>query len=228
MIQRFVIRQPTERAYVRNALFALELLDGVTLSRVTDGVLLIADGLRGKPTVNATGLFVWRSEDLSALRKITVDPGTLPYEKREITVAELRLPPDKKPLTTVELSPRTNYVVPVGITGLRGTLIEERVDPPVPVLDAKVRLAWLDEDGVSWREAPTLSVTNSRGDFLSVLRLASAQVPNVDAGGSLTVRLRVKRDENERSSTDVKLVHGRVAEPTTEDTRTFAWDELQF
>jgi hypothetical protein len=228
MIQRFVIRQPRELAYTRKALFALELLDGVTLARVSDGIKIVTDGLRLKPTINASGLFVWRKEDLSALRTITIEPGALPYQDRTLQRAELRLPPLPNPLNSIELSPRIDYAFPAGVTGIRGTLIEERVDPSVPVEDATVHLSWLDDDGVSWREAPTSALTNAKGDFAAVLRLTSKEVPHLDAGGNVTVRVRVRRNEgNERSSADVKLVQGRLTEPTTSNPMTFAWDELQ-
>lgn len=230
MIQRFVLRQPTEQAYVRRALFAIELLDGVTLSRLSDGINIVAEGLRREYTVNASGLFVWRGKaaDIAALRKLTIDPGTLPYEGREVQPADLRLPPLPNPLTSIQLSPRIHYAFSAGITGLRGTLLEERVGAPVPVRGAEVRLGWLDEDGVTWRDAATRSLTNARGDFVSLLRLSVADVPHVDASGAVTVRLRVQRDAvNERSSTDVKLVQGRVTDPTGANTMTFIWDELQ-
>ena len=226
MIQRFVIRH-RERAYVRNALFALELLDGVTLARVSDGIHVVADGLSGKHTVNASGLFVWTTGDIDALRSITIDPVARPYQRRSVQRVDLRLPPQANPLTSIELSPRIDYPFPSGVTGMRGRLIEERVDPAVPVDKAEVHLAWLDDDGVTWREAPTRSLTNPKGDFATALRLASTDVPKLDANGALTVRLRVKRDEvNERSSADVKLPQGRVTEPTTANAMTFAWDEL--
>jgi hypothetical protein len=226
MIRRFVIRQ-RDQAYVRDALFALELLDGVTLSRVSEGIHVVADGLRGKHTVNASGLFVWRSEDIAALRTITIDPGARPYQRCVVRRADLRLPPLAIPVTPVLLSPRIDYPFPSGMTGMRGTLIEERVDPPVPVEEADVHLAWLDDDGVTWREAPTRSLTNAKGDFAAPLRLVPGDEPKLDADGAVTVRLRVLRDGvNERSSTDVKLVQGRVTEPTTSNAMVFAWDDL--
>jgi hypothetical protein len=119
-----------------------------------------------------------------------------------------------------------DYLFAPGITGLRGTLIEERVDPPVPVQNAEIRLRWLDNDDITWRDAPTISHTNSTGDFVSILRLAPTEKPNLD-NGFLTVRLRVRRNGDERSSGDFKLLQGRVTDPSTLDPLTFAWDELQ-
>jgi hypothetical protein len=165
-------------------------------------------------------------EDIAPLQKVTIDPGTLPYEKLEREPADLTLPPDPRPLTTIELPPRTGSRCAAGVTGLRGTLIEDNVVPPVPVENAEVSLRWLDDDDVTWRDTPTISHTNSRGDFVSILRFAPTEKPNLD-NGSVTVRLRVRRNGNERSSADFKLLQGRVTDPSTLDPLTFAWDELQ-
>ena len=226
MSRPFEVKLPLEDAYRRRSLFAIELLDAVTLERVSQGVKVVAEGLQGKPILNHGGVFVWMQEDLTPLTKVTIDPGTLPYEKIEREPADLTLPPDPRPLTTIELPPRIDYLFAPGITGLRGTLIEEQVVPPVPVENAEVSLRWLDDDLVTWRDAPTISHTNSKGDFLSILRFAPAEKPNID-NGSMTVRLRVRRNGNERSSADFKLLQGRVTDPSTLDPLTFAWDDLQ-
>ena len=226
MSRPFEVKLPLEDAYRRRSLFAIELLDAVTLERVAHGVKVVAEGLQGKPIVNHGGVFVWMQEDITPLQRVTIDPGTLPYEKIEREPADLTLPPDPRPLTTVELPPRIDYIFAPGITGLRGTLIEEQVVPPVPVENAEVSLRWLDDDLVTWRDSPTISHTNSKGDFLSILRFAPAEKPNLD-NGSVTVRLRVRRNGNERSSADFKLLQGRVTDPSTLDPLTFAWDELQ-
>ena len=226
-MQTLVIRQP-EQAYLRSALFAVELLDAVTLERVTYGVRVQAEGMRAEPVINTGGLFVWRGTDATALQKIVIDPGTLPYEAREVERAALRLPPLPLPLTTIQLSPRVDYAFPKGMTGLRGTLVEDAAAPRVAVRDAEVRLRWLDDDGSTWRDAPGMSRTNADGDFAVVARLAPADVPQVDANGAMTVRLRVSRNgSNARSTADVRLLQGRVANPTTLSAMMFAWDDLQ-
>lgn len=227
MNRPFEVRLPLEEAYHRRVLFAIELLDAVTLSRVSESVKVVAKGLQGKPIVNAGGLFVWLQEDLGNLRKVSIDPGKLPYEGLELEPAHLRLPPNPEPLTTVQLSPRVDYAFPAGATGLRGTLIEERVPQPTPVGDAEVRLRWLDDNGV-WHDAPTKTRTDPRrGDFVSILRLSPTDVPELDKDGNVTVRLRARREANERSSADLKLLQGRVTDPSTANALTFAWDELQ-
>ena len=216
-----------EQAYERHVLFAVELLDAVTLTRVSEGVKVEAEGLHGKPIVNPSGVFVWLREDLTSLRKISIDPKTLPYEPRELDRGELRLPPNPHPLTTIELQPRLDYEFAPGVTGLRGTLIERRVTPPEPVGNAEVRLRWLD-DGGAWHDAPTASTTAAKsGDFVSILRLAPKEKPDLDPQGAVTVRLQVRRNGSTRSSTDLKLPQGRVTDPSTLNPLTFAWDELQ-
>ena len=215
-----------EKAYQRHAMFGIELLDAVTLSRVSQGVKkVIAQGLKGEPIVNASGCFVWLDEEIANLQKVTFDLGVLPYESIELAATDLKLP-----LTTIELQPRADYPFAAGTTGIRGTLIETRVIPPqVPVAvdDAEVGLLWLDEDNFTWHDAPTISHTNSDGDFVSILRLAPTEVPDLDADRKLTVRLRARRNANERTSSDFKLLQGRVADPSTLSALTFAWDELQ-
>jgi len=214
----------------RVTLFAIRAVDAVTLSTVSQGLKVVAEGLKGKPIVNASGLFVWLDEDLGRLKKVTIDPGTLPYEGVERERTQLQLPPLPTPLTTIELPPRLDYPFSAGITGLRGRFIEEHVLPPesrVPVRNAEVRLRWLDGDGLTWHDAPTVSHTNSDGDFVSIMRLAPTEVPQLDGNGAVTVRLRARRDAgNERTSTNFTLLEGRVADPSNVNDRTFAWDEL--
>jgi hypothetical protein len=215
-----------EQAYVRQGLFGIELLDAVTLDRVSRGVTVVAEGLHGKPFRNTSGVFVWLREDFTSLRKVTIDPGVLPYEVVELEPAQIEFP-----VTRVELPPRLDYPFAAGITGMRGSLIEERVVPAVPVRDAAVHLRWLDENGV-WRDAPTVARTDTRGgDFTAVLRLSPSEVPELDAEDAITVRLRARRDATERESADLKLPQGRIADPSFfaqgPDALIFAWDELQ-
>ena len=224
MTRPFEVSLPIEQGYVRNALFGIELLDAVTLERVSAGVRVVAEGLQGKPVTNTSGVFAWLREDLTNLQKVTIDPGVLPYERVELTPAQIQLP-----ITRVELPPRLDYPFAAGITGLRGVLIEERVVPQVPVRDAEVHLRWLDENGV-WRDAPTVSRTDTRGgDFTAVLRLSPSDVPQV-VSGAVTVRLHARRGANEGESTDLKLPQGRIADPSFfaqgPNALIFAWDEL--
>jgi len=62
---------------------------------------------------------------------------------------------------------------------------------------------------------------------VAILRLARSEVPQLDAGGKLTVRLRARRGVDERGSADLKVLQGRVANPSTLNPSIFVWDELQ-
>jgi len=209
-----------EHAYERNVLLAVELLDAVTLERVSNGLKVVAEGVQAEPILNSSGCFVWLKANNTNLQKVTVKTGSLPYEP--VNDFQVTLP-----LTRIELHPSVNYDFAPGITGLRGTLIEQRVSNPDPVGDAEIRLRWLDDTG-SWHESPTPSQTNSKsGDFVSFLRLAPKEKPDIDANGAVTVRLQVRRNGSTRSSTDLKLSQGRITDPTTLNSLTFAWDELQ-
>jgi hypothetical protein len=209
-----------ELGYERHVYLAVELLDGVTMTRIREGVTVVAEGLQGKPIINGSGFFVWLEEENSVAQKITVDPDELPYEKAELS-------PLTFPLSRIQLQPKVGYSFTPGITGLRGTLIERQITPVAPIGDAEVQLAWLD-DSDTWRDATTMSRTNSgRGDFVSILRLAPTDKPKVDANGAVTVRLHARRGVLSRSSTDFKLPQGRVTDPSTSNPLTFAWDDLQ-
>lgn len=230
MSRPFEIHLPPEQAYRRRGLFALELLDPVTLERVSAGVKVVADGLRGDAYVNSGGLFVWLNEDVTQLKKVSIDPKTLPFDTLDLLPSQLNLPPAPSPVTTIELLPRVDYPFSPGTTAARCTVIEERLLPPqipVAVRDGVAHLRWLDEDGITWMDAPTLSRTNARGDFVAILRIAATDTPQIDANGAVTVRLHVRRGAAERTSADFKLLQGRVADPTTLNTLIFAWDELQ-
>lgn len=218
-----------ERAYQRRVLFAVEVLDAVTLAPVVRGLRVVADGLRGKPIVNSRGMFVWLDEDLARLQKVAIDPGDLPYQPAEIPAAALT-----RPLTTIALAPRVDYPFSAGVTGLRGTLLETRVPLPqrgAPVAGAELWLRWLDDDGTTWHDAPTSARSRPSGDFVAFLRLAPADRPRLDATGAFTVRVHARRGADERRSTDLTLPRGSMADPETfaqgAEALSFAWSELQ-
>jgi hypothetical protein len=227
MSRLFEIQLPPEHGYRRRGLFAIELLDPVTLERVSDGITVTGQGLTGKSYVNSGGLFFWLDEDVTRLTKLSIDPKTRPYDPVELLPADLTLPPTSSPVTTIELPPRVDYPLPAGTTAARGTLIEEQIVPPTPVEGAFVHWRWLDDDGVTWRDARPVSRTNARGDFVAVLRLAPSEVPRLDSSRRLTVRLRVRRGSDERESVDLQLPQGRVADPSTLNALIVVWDDLQ-
>jgi len=216
-------------AYSRKVMFAVELLDPVTLERVSQGVKVVAQGLKGMPILNASGQFIWLKEDIGPLIGISIDPISLPYQRETVSVDELKLPSDKPLIMSIELLPRTDYAPAAGTTGLRGSVFEDRMMPAVAVRDADVRMQWLDEDNVTWMDAPGRSRTNTAGDFVAVLRLAPTDTPHVDpVAGLLTVRLFVKRsDGREWHTASVKIRQSYVEDASTVRELIFAWDEMQ-
>jgi hypothetical protein len=220
MARLFDVYLPLERAYTREAMLAVELLDAVTLARVQQGVEVTAKGLTGKPIVNHGGLFVWLKEDTTNFEKLLVEPGSRPFERVEIPAAQVN-----RPLHTVELKPLASYPFSPGITVIRGSLIESVPPPggaPVAITGAPLRLEWLDEDGVTWKPSPAAAVTDRAGDFTLILRLAPVEVPTLDAHGMMTIRLFAKRAAggNEMHQ-DLQLLQGRVTDAT------YAWTQFQ-
>jgi hypothetical protein len=210
---------PPELAYTRRVFCALELLDAVTLARISRGLQVTAVGLDGSPIVNASGLFVWLEETdaLTRLQRIAIAPERgLPYQPLTIPRDELQLP-----FTSRQLVPRVGYPFTAGTTALRGALIEDRGDPRVPIVGADVWLQWLQDDA-TWRDAPLVSTSDDRGEFATILRLGPDEAPKQDAKGALTVRLRARRSAlSERRTDELSITQGHVADPST-----FAWNEM--
>jgi hypothetical protein len=200
-------------------MLAVELLDSVTLERVSRGIKVTAVGLTATPVVNFGGLFVWLKEPTTNFQKLTVDPGSRPFEGVEIPAVQVQ-----RPLHTVELKPLANYPFTPGITAIRGSLYEKKVPsgtPPAPIPGATIRLEWLREDGVTWAPSPTIAVTNAGGDFTSIMRLAPSDIPTLDAQGQMSIRLFAKRAAGAEKKQEFQLPQGRVAD------KIYAWDELQ-
>lgn len=230
MARLFEVRLPLDRAYTREAMLAVELLDSVTLERVSQGIEVMAKGLNGKPIVNGGGLFVWLNEDATKFEKLSIEPRTAPFERVEIPAAQVA-----RPLHRVELKPLASYPFSPGITAIRGSLYEKRVPlgkTPQPIAGATISIEWLDDDGATWHPWQAPTVTNAAGDFTSILRLARGrapqanqpprpdQDPRLDAQGSMTIRLSAKRAAGPQKQKNFQLPQGRVADGT------YAWDEL--
>jgi hypothetical protein len=218
MARSFEVRLPLERAYTREAKLAVELLDAVTLERISQGVVVTAHGLFGKPKINGGGLFVWVNEDVTKLVKLVIDPRTVPFEGVEIPAAQVT-----RPLHRVELQPLASYPFAPGVTAIRGSLYTTRPPPgvtPTAIGGATISLKWLDDDGTTWRPWLAPAVTNADGDFTAIARLARAQVPKLDAQGKMTVQLFAKRASGPQKQIEFQLPQGRVADET------YAWDEL--
>lgn len=218
MVRHFEVRLPLERAYTREAKLAVELLDAVTLERVSQGVEVTADGLSGKPKINGGGLFVWVNEDVTKLVTLSIKPRTLPFEAVEIPAAQVT-----RPLHRVELQPLASYPFAPGVTVIRGSLYETTPAagaPPQVIRSATIRLEWLDDDGFTWRPSQTSAVTNAAGDFIAIVRLARAEEPRLDPDGKMSLRLFARRANGQQKQSTFQLPQGRVANET------YAWDEL--
>jgi hypothetical protein len=212
---RFPVGLPLDAAYSRRLVCAAELIDAVTLERVTEDLKVSAAGLQRKPQVNAGGFFVWLEEGGAFPTRIFVDASATRYASTE---ADPPVPPDKS--RRIELAPRFAYAFPPGATALRGTLRVSRFGSPEPIGGATVRLQW--SDGVAWIDAPVAVTSEASGDFAAPLRLAPKAEPSTLAGGGLAARLRVTRNGNSRTSDEFELPQGRV----TPRGEAFIWDDL--
>jgi hypothetical protein len=232
MNARLVYSKPPERAYLRRPRLIVEAFDAVTLSPVYDGLRLRVEHLDTQPVVSTGGRFVW-FESAAKFEKLLIDAGRLPYlPPAEIFIPPLPAPPPPpaQPVTytliRLELAPSTAYRFAPGITGLRGTLVENLADDPlVPVQDAQVRLQWIDDvaPGETWVDAPTISQTNSKGDFAAIVRLATNQIARADAQQRMRVRVAATRAGNTLLSTELQIPFDRIADVQ----QSFAWDDLQ-
>jgi hypothetical protein len=212
-----------EKSRERNVLFAVELRDAVTLERVNQGIRIDAKGLRRKPISNSGGLFVWikqtPEEDTTALKALAIDPGELPYQSLTLDSSQVEAPYP----TTISLAPRVNYPFQAGVTGVRGTLIESNFGTRRSVLDASVRLQWIDHLS-NWIDSPPVSNTGSdKGDFVAILRLLPSDKPDLETDGTMQVRLKADRPTAiPRYSPPFNLTPGRLSGPVP-----FAWEELR-
>jgi hypothetical protein len=231
MNARLMHSKPPERAYLRRPRLIVEAFDPVTLMPVHDGLRLRVEHLDTPPVVSTSGRFVW-FESTARFEKLLIDAGTLPYlPPGTIDIPPLPAPPPPaKPvrhtLIRLELGPSTTYPFSPGITGLRGTLLEDLADdPPVPVRDAQIHLQWIDDPlpGDTWVDAPTISQTNSRGDFVAIARLATNQIARADAQQRMRVRVAATRAGNTLLSTELQIPFDRIADVQ----QSFAWDDLQ-
>jgi hypothetical protein len=222
MARPFEVHEPLERAWTRKGALAVEVLDAVTLQRMSQGIRVEAKGLRSRMVRNHGGLFVWRQDDLANFGGVSIDPGVLPFAGVEIAPADVTLP-----IHTVALQPRANYPFEPGTTAIRGALVET-IPPlgvaPVPIPGAVIRLEWLDDDGTTWHALPNRVVTDTRGQFAAFVPFLPTDLPQLDATGALTLRLFANRTPAVLPAVErfVAFAHpqGRVRD------RIEAWDQL--
>lgn len=214
MPDRFPVGIPLEVAWTRRVLCAAEIVDAVTLLPIRKGIDVRARGLKRKPQVNFSGHHVWlEEEDGARPERIFVDARDTHFSSAESAPP---VPPQKN--IRIELAPQFAYPFPDGATALRGTLRESRFGAPKPIVNALVRLQWFNTD---WVDAATTVTTNEKGDFAAPLRLAPKAEPKLD-DGKIVVRLRVQRDDAQRTTEEFGMAPGKV----TPAPQAFIWDDL--
>lgn len=202
----------TETAWRRDVLLAVEVIDAVTLERVTHGLQVRASGLAAAPIVNHGGLFVWLEPGGgTSAGTVTVEPGDLPY----LRVDDVPAPAPPQRLLRIELMPRGDYVFDAGLTGIRASL-RTSSPPPAPVVaGARVQLQWIDDDapGNTWITTSPEATTDPAGDFAAFVRLGPDEVPRLDASTArLRARLRVRHAGTTFLSAETLLTVGRMTD----------------
>lgn len=228
MARPFEVYEPLERPWTqtdgwsRKGMLAVEVLDAVTLQRISQGITVTAKGVRGRPVVNHGGLYVWRGENLTGFAGIAIDPGVLPFVGVDLAQADVTLP-----LHTLTLQPRSDYAFSAGTTAILGSLIESVPLPgakPTVIPGASIRLEWLDDDGTTWHRPPQRFFTDSRGEFAAFVPFLPADLPQLDVGGHLKLRLFANRMPAVLPAVEkfAELTHpqGRVSNAI------HAWDQL--
>jgi len=219
-------------SYRRDSLFAVELFDPVSLEPVSDGVKVRAVGLTREPILNYSGRFVWLAEGNAWPSKVDIDLQDQPFEAVPAAArvappkpADLQKAKEAERFMRVTLQPKRTYPFGArdGVLAMRGRLLEDAsVDPPVPLPDVEVWLAWLDDSTGAWIDAPIHGTTDVTGEFVTFLRLLPAASPFVDAAGAMSVVIRVKRGAI-RETPPYVIPQGQVDQTF----RTVDWSVLQ-
>lgn len=203
------LQAPAEAAYQRKVLFAAEVVDGVTLERISRGLDVSASAMLAPPVINASGMFVWLDEGVPlAPQQVTVGTGLLPYIAVSVPSP---VPPQR--VVHIQLAPGRGYVFQPGVTALRFSLIESDVGAPVAAGATEVFLRWFDASLPNpWVDAPLRSRTDAGGDASVALRFNRNDEPGKDADGALRVRLCAVHAGIVKMADEITLVEGRVTD----------------
>ena len=187
----------------RVVLLAVELVDPVTLTLITQGIKVSAEGLTCAPIISLSSRFAWLAEGDHWPTRFLIDPGRQPYE-REVVMAPTRPPmPGETRVTRITLRPTVAYPFTEGVTVVRGQLYETADRESTTVADAEVWIRWLNfpTDGAreQWIDAPIRARTNQSGEFVALLRLPTSATPYEKDGSrvknsNLKARIAVARD----------------------------------
>ena len=203
------LRAPAEQAYQRKVLFAAEVIDGVTLARISTGIAVRAASITTPPVINASGMFVWLDDGVPlAPQQVMVDPGLLPFQIASVAAP---LPPQR--LVQIVLAPARGYVFGPGATALRFSLVDSAGGTPLPAAGTEVFLRWFNPGAlVPWPDAPLRSRTDGSGGASVALRFSRNDEPGQDAAGHLRVRLCAVRAGTVVMSPELALPEGSVTE----------------
>jgi hypothetical protein len=192
----------------RSVLFAVEVVDPVRLSLVSQQIAIRAEGLSRSPILNLAGRFVWLEEGQNWPTTIAVIPDGLPFAtQRTPTPArpiDLASATAEQRFLRVMLRPTAAYPFSTGVTAIRGQLREGPAPNAAPVPGVRVQLAWRDEHDVWSPAPPSVSDSDDRsplepetdlhGDFAVFLRMEpKPQVQPDLKHGMLRVRLQFTR-----------------------------------
>jgi hypothetical protein len=197
---------------IRRVLFAVELVDPVTLERRHQDLTVLAKGLTQAPYVNRSGRFVWLREGDAWPGAITVKPDGLPFAPQVAPAPPRPLDLDAlapaQRLVRITLRPTAAYAFEAGLTAVRGRLCEDASPSSPPVAGALVQLAWQDADTGVWFPplpsppptadpdgvTPNEPETDERGQFAVFVRLPRGGLAEPDvSNGLLKVRLQFTR-----------------------------------
>jgi hypothetical protein len=228
----------------RRVLFAVALVDPITGALVSEGMRVDADGLIGKPIVNASGHFVWLAEGAARPNAVTVTPEDRRFEPEARNVAPIPDPPAEDPLQPaipidqtlrrlrILLRPTPAYPFPDGATVLHGRLQETAAAKAPRVAGAAVEPQWKDL-GANWNASVATGVTTTNGEFRAALLLPPAA--QADGGPQqITARVVFTRGALRRATPEALVTPGTSSiapgsippPPGTPDFGVLAWDQL--
>jgi hypothetical protein len=205
----------------RDVLFAVELIDPVSHTLVSQGVEVSADRFTSLRRITAGGRFIWlqrmngqdgAGNPWPVVIEVKPKKGT-PFEKHTHQPWQPPGPAPRDRLLQITLRPTMAYPFDTGVTAVRGRLLEGPEPTSRPLENVHVQLVWREQtketEPERWHPAPPVldanntpltrvgeSQTNARGEFLVFLHLP---VPEKDAAtpdlqdGLLRARLRFTR-----------------------------------
>lgn len=222
--------QPITPSLERKVLLALEIIDPVSRTRVSDSVRVSADGLARRPILNLSRCFVWLEEGDAWPTAIHVHMDGLPYAIPPSLKPERRTAGKPPELARIVLSPTERYPFPSGVLAISGVLKASREPDSPPINEAILQLQWRHDDSEPWNGGARTS-PEADGRFCVFARSAgNTHRPD----GLVIVRILVSRKDHPDRSTGndypfmkappTGCIRDRQAHPQPV---TLAWNDLQ-